>query len=262
MKKSLIALALVSAFAAPAFAEEAASAHTLTANVGLVSDYIFRGISQTQNKPAIQGGFDYSHASGLYAGTWASNVSWVKEGGFKDNSSLEMDFYGGYRGSVGDFGYDLGALYYYYPGDDNVTTPWPNTDSAEVYVGLSWKFLSLKYSYTVSKHLFGWVSPNNENSRGSDYIDLTASHTFDGGWGVSAHVGHQTIKNYSDASYTDWKLGVTKDLGFGVVGLAYTDSNAKGSCPVVASQPYCWGTAPNDKDVSKARGVLSFTKSF
>ena len=101
MKKSLIALALVSAFAAPAFAEEAAPAseHTVTANVMLASNYIFRGISQSQNKPAIQGGFDYSHASGLYAGTWASNVSWV---GTKDNNSMEWDFYAGYKGAFAD----------------------------------------------------------------------------------------------------------------------------------------------------------------
>ena len=70
MKKSLIALALVSAFAAPVFAEEAAPTpvHTFTGNVTLASDYVFRGISQSQRQPAIQGGFDYSHASGLYAG--------------------------------------------------------------------------------------------------------------------------------------------------------------------------------------------------
>ena len=90
MTKSLIALALVSAFAAPAFAEEApASAHTFTGNVGFVSDYVFRGISQTQNHPAIQGGFDYNHASGFYVGTWASNVGWVTRSDYsaKDNNS-------------------------------------------------------------------------------------------------------------------------------------------------------------------------------
>ena len=82
MKKSLIALSLAAAFAAPAFAqtaapaaEAAASPHTLTGNVGLFSSYRFRGIDQTAGKPALQGGFDYSHASGIYVGNWNSNVS-------------------------------------------------------------------------------------------------------------------------------------------------------------------------------------------
>lgn len=253
MKKSLIALALVSAFAAPAFAEEA-QVHTFTGNVGVVSNYIFRGISQTQHKPALQGGFDYAHASGLYAGFWASNVSWVKETGFKDNNSLEMDFYGGYKGTLaGDFTYDVGVLQYYYPGDKL-----PNmvdTNSTEVYAALAWKYVSLKYSHTVSDNLFGWTNAG-QNSRGSGYWDLSANYELGDGWAVNAHVGHQTIKNFSDASYTDWKLGVTKDLGFGVVGLAYTDTNAQGCGS--ASGAYCW----NGKDVSQGRGVLSFAKSF
>lgn len=260
MKKSLIALALVSAFAAPAFAEEAAPAspHTVTGNVTLASNYIFRGISQTQNKPAIQGGFDYSHASGLYAGTWASNVDWVNT---KDNNSLEWDFYAGYRGGfAGDFTYDLGVLKYYYPGDSiGGVTP----DTTEIYAAIGWKFVSLKYSYAVSKYLFAWgdQSGNGGNNRGSGYLDLSASYDLGGGWGVNGHVGHQYVKNYSNASYTDWKLGVTKDVGFGVVGLAYTDTNADGDCG--AGEAYCFfGTGSTGKDVSKAQAVLTFGKTF
>ncbi|OYW27068.1 MAG: hypothetical protein B7Z51_09365, partial [Methyloversatilis sp. 12-65-5] len=82
MQKTLIAAALASALAVPAFtaqAEEPASPHTFTGNVGLFSQYVFRGISQTNEDPALQGGFDYSHASGFYLGTWASNISWLKD---------------------------------------------------------------------------------------------------------------------------------------------------------------------------------------
>ncbi len=263
MNKSLIALALVGVFAAPAFAEEMpASPHTVTGNVSLATDYIFRGISQTNHKPAIQGGFDYSHASGLYAGTWASNVDWVSPA-IEDNNSMEWDFYAGYKGAVtGDISYDLGVLQYYYPGDEKAGVP--EADSTEIYAAASWKFLTLKYSHTVSSHLFGWTgysngAYNNDNTRGSGYFDLSSSFDLGDGWGVGAHVGHQTIKNNSAASYTDWKLGVTKNVGFGVVGLAYTDTNAKG-CGDTDAQ-YCWG-ANADKDVGKARGVLSFSKSF
>ena len=120
MKKSLIALSLAAAFAAPAFAqtaapaaEAAASPHTLTGNVGLFSCYPFRGIDQTAGKPALQGGFDYSHASGIYVGNWNSNVS--SGAGFPEGN-LEIDFYGGYKMALGDFGIDVGGIYYYYPG--------------------------------------------------------------------------------------------------------------------------------------------------
>jgi uncharacterized protein (TIGR02001 family) len=98
-------------------AEAAASrhTHTLTGNVGLFSSYRFRGIDQTFGKPALQGGFDYSHASGIYVGNWNSNVS--SGAGFPEGN-LEMDFYGGYKTTIGDFGIDVGGLYYYYPGSD------------------------------------------------------------------------------------------------------------------------------------------------
>jgi uncharacterized protein (TIGR02001 family) len=261
MKKSLIALALVSAFTAPAFAEEAAPAsnHTFTGNVALTSNYIFRGISQSQNKPAIQGGFDYSHSSGLYAGTWASNVGWITT---KDNNSLEWDFYAGYKGTfAGDFSYDVGALKYYYPGNSNGNSLTP--DTTELYVAIGWKFITLKYNYSISKYLFAWGDQNSAggDNRGSGYIDLSANYDLGNGWGVQGHIGHQDIKNYSNASYTDWKLGVTKDLGFGVVGLAYTDTDANG-CGT-ASNAYCWtGKGATAKDVSKAQAVLTFSKSF
>lgn len=262
MKKSLIALALVSAFAAPVFAEEAAApaaapeAKPLTANVGLVSNYIFRGISQTQGKPAIQGGFDYAHESGLYVGTWGSNVNWVSATGIKDDNSMEWDFYAGYKGTFAeDFSYDAGVLQYYYPGTLNAGAA--NANSTEVYALIGWKFITLKYNYTVSSHLFGWVGTSGEKTRGSGYIDLTANYDLGDGWGVNGHVGRQVVKGFSAASYNDIKIGVTKDIGFGVVGLAYTDTNAN-SCGDT-TPAYCWG---NHKDVAKGAAVLSFTKTF
>lgn len=262
MKKSLIALVIVGAFAAPVFAEEAAapaSPHTFTGNVGIVSDYIFRGISQTQHKPALQGGVDYNHASGLYAGTWASNVNWVRDTGFKTENSLEWDFYGGYKGSfLGDFTYDVGILTYYYPGDRVANMN--DTNSTEIYAGLGWKFITFKYSHTVSPYLFGWQSTTGEKTRGSQYFDLSANYDLGDGWGVNAHVGRQLIKNFSYASYTDWKIGVTKDLGVGVVGLSYTDTNAKSCGDTGELEAYCWPVG--GKDVGQGRAVLSFTKSF
>jgi uncharacterized protein (TIGR02001 family) len=261
MKKSLIALALVSAFAAPAFAEEAAApapeAKPFTANVGIVSNYIFRGISQTQGKPAVQGGFDYAHESGLYVGTWGSNVNWVSATGVKADNSLELDIYGGYKGTFADdFSYDVGVLQYYYPGTLNAGAV--NANSTEVYASIGWKFITLKYNYTVSSHLFSWVGTSGEKTRGSGYIDLTANYDLGDGWGVVGHVGRQNIKGFSAASYNDFKVGVTKDVGFGVVGLSYSDTDAN-TCGD-STPAYCWGTA--GKDVSKGAAVLSFTKTF
>lgn len=262
MKKSLIALAVAGVVAVPAIAEE--SPHTFSANVSLATDYIFRGISQTDHKPTIQGGFDYSHASGFYAGTWASNVAWV-DPGYKDDNSMEWDFYLGYGNSINDdLSYDVGALYYYYPGRrvSGVETP----DSMELYGSLTWKFITLKYSHAVSDNLFGWQgydkstsSYNDKDTKGSGYWDLSAEYEFAAGWTVLGHVGYQKIKHNSAASYTDWKLGVTKDVGFGVVGLTYTDTNARG-CHDSHAQ-YCWGNRGN-VDVGDGRAVLSFSKSF
>lgn len=117
-KKTLLAGAVAAAimpFAASA-ADAPASPHTLTGNLGLYSQYIFRGLTQTDGQPAVQGGFDYSHSSGFYAGTWASNISWLRDGGgYRSGGSGEFDFYGGMKGAFGksDFTWDLGTLYYF-----------------------------------------------------------------------------------------------------------------------------------------------------
>lgn len=272
MKKTLIAAAVAAACAAPVFAQEAAAAsdHTFTANVGFVSDYLFRGISQTKGSPALQGGFDYEHASGLYAGTWASSVSWYNDSNPGASKSLEWDVYGGYKGKIGssDFGYDVGVFQYNYVGTRNEGQVDPNT--TEVYGALSWKFLTVKYSQAVSKNFVGWgTADGTVKSRGSNYLELNADYDLGAGWGVNAHIGHQKVKKYdkagqtgsatSDAvaSYTDWNVGVTKDVGFGVVGLTYSDTNAKDACTPNA-QAYCWG----NYSAGKGRALVSFSKTF
>ena len=126
--------------AAAAAADE--SPHTLTANVGLYSQYVFRGLAQGNEKPAIQGGADYSHASGFYAGTWLSNVSWFSDTNAGNSNSLEWDLYGGFRKSWDNgFSGDVGYLRYEYPGSYPALpagTVKPNTDEAYVAVGWKW----------------------------------------------------------------------------------------------------------------------------
>lgn len=260
MKKALLSTLLLGAFAAPVWAQTApaaaeASPHTFTGNVSLASEYIYRGIAQTNRKPAIQGGFDYAHSSGLYAGVWASSISWLNDLPGDISSSIEIDVYGGFKNTIGDsdFSYDVGVLRYNYPG--SYPSGFTKADTTEVYGGLGWKWLSAKYSYVVSSHIFGWVGTDGEKTRGSDYLELNANYDLGDGWGIQGHVGHQKIKHFSDASYTDYKVGVTKDLGFGVVGLAYIDTNAKGG----DGEPY---RNAFNKDLGKGVALLTFTKTF
>lgn len=250
MKKLTYLLALGGLIAMPASAADApASPHSFAFNVGVTTDYIFRGISQSQHDPAISGGVDYSHSSGLYAGTWLSTQNWVDEAGpYKDGSKIEWDVYGGYKGTAGDIGYDIGFIHYAYDGDRNAATAgFVTPETSEVYLGLSWKMLSLKYSHVVSSHFVGWA-----NAKDSGYLELNASHDLGNGWGLLGHIGHQDVENNPIASYTDWKIGVTKDVGFGLVTLAYSDTDADGTVA------YRW----NGEDVSKGVLALSFSKSF
>lgn len=214
--------------------------HTITGNVGLFSNYIFRGVTQTSEKPALQGGYDYTHKSGAYAGVWGSNISWLSDSVFYTASSLELDFYGGYKGTIGksDFGYDVGGIVYYYPGDKVAGAD--NANTGEVYAGLSWKWITAKLSYTATEY-FGFV-----DSKGTVYADVSANYPIaKTGLSVQGHVGYlmvagnsafactvlvggPTCSNDDAFSYTDWKLGLSyalpKDF---TVGAFYADTNGK-----------------------------------
>lgn len=207
-----------------------ASPHTITGNVGLFSQYIFRGLTQTNEEPALQGGLDYSHTSGFYAGTWGSNVSWLQDGrSYSSGGSLELDIYGGFKGSIGktDFGYDVGLLYYWYPGD--AAPGFKEADTLEAYGALTWKWLSAKLSYALSSDVFGVP-----NADGTYYLDLTATYpipntklTLIGHYGMQEFEGTTAgVSNDTVFSYKDWKLGVNyalpKDF---TVGVFYTDTS-------------------------------------
>jgi uncharacterized protein (TIGR02001 family) len=284
MRKTIIAASLaLAASAAPQLASAQAAAapaspHTFTGNLSLVSDYRFRGISQTFKQPAIQGGFDYSHSSGFYAGNWNSSIN---EGAGFPGGAIEMDFYGGWKKSWGDWGLDLGLIYYYYPGTDASTvngTTFTNprdgsthngkVDNTEFYIGGSWKWISLKYSRAISDY---FSLPNTD---GSDYWDLTANYDLGSGWTLIGHVGNLSLRNWDNGldvnkgSYTDWKIGVTKDISGWILGAAYIDTNAKGSCNAANPGFYCFANslpaanASKFKDASKGTLVLSVSKTF
>ncbi len=254
----------------PASADSTKSPHTLTGNVTLVSDYRFRGISQTYEGPAIQGGFDYVHAIGFYLGNWNSNVaSQVYTGG----SGIEMDVYGGYKRSFGGFGFDVGYLYYYYPNAEFQSAGYggKSFNTQEVYLGGSWKWIVVKYSHAVTDY-FGlgstqvkggyWADqddgsplPNRGGSKNSSYFDLTANIPAGEKVTIGAHVGMLNVKNYGELDYTDWKLGVTYNLKGWLLGAAYVDTNANRDW-------YYTGGSNGNKDTGTATFVVSLGKTF
>ena len=255
MRNSLIVTALLAGLAASgtAFAEEAKAPYTLTGNVALASEYIYRGISQTNHKPAVQGGFDFAHESGIYLGTWGSNISWLSDaGGGTVSAPIELDFYGGYKGAAGDFGYDIGGLYYYYPGSypDGYTSP----NTFEGYLGLSYSFLSFKASYAFT-NLFGTKTPDGEKTDGSYYLDLTATYPVAPGYNLIGHVGYQGVKDFDDASYTDYKIGGTADAVGLTFGLFYSGTNAKGDTGEFYHNPF-------DKDLGEGRVLFTISKTL
>lgn len=253
-KSKLSKFLMLAALAVPgvAMAEETSP---FSANVSLVSDYLYRGISQTGTKPAIQGGFDYAHASGFYAGVWGSNISWLSDAGTATNASVELDTYLGFSSSFAeDFTYDVGFLRYNYPGTYAAGAVKADTD--EIYGALGYKWVTAKYSYSLGK-TFGVP-----DAKGTNYLEINADFPLAEGFSVSAHVGKQTYKGSSAAyiaaggpaaTYTDYKLGVTKELGGFELGLAYSKTNAPSAG---------FYTNLQGKDLGKGTAVLSLNRSF
>ncbi|TAN06560.1 MAG: hypothetical protein EPN36_04005 [Rhodanobacteraceae bacterium] len=224
-------------------------ASSISGSVAVVNDYLFRGLSQTNHKPALQAGVEYDHASGWYVGAWASNISWLSDTSTTAaplSSSLEVDLYTGYRGSFGSaWSYDLGLYEYDYPGDYPAGFTRPYT--TEGYVSLAYKSLSLKYSHAFT-NLFGIPG-----SRHSGYLDLSWNYAFSPGWTLNTHVGHQDVAHTPGFSYSDWKLGVTRAFADGYsVALGYYDTNAKRNAYTNAYGHF----------LGRATGLLTLSKVF
>ena len=231
-------------------AEDPPPEHSFTGKLALYSEYEYRGISQTSEKPAVRLNFDYAHSSGFYLGTFLSNIKWLKDtaqvGGYSTKANLEWDIYGGYKLEVvKDVTLDVGYLRYEYPSSSEFT-PKPNTD--EVYIGASWGPLSAKYSYSFNS-TFGVP-----NSKGSDYLELSVNYPLPmlEKLTLNGVVGHQTYKHNGSLSYTVWKAGATWDFGGGFNAGAYVKgTDAKHDLYTV-----------KDKDWSKDRLVGFVSYSF
>lgn len=207
---SLIALA-VSALAPVVHAQTAPAepASSLSFNAGVVSDYRYRGISQSRLEPAVQGGVDYADKRGFYVGAWGSSIKWIKDTAPATSGSTELDIYGGYKAAVGGVGYDIGFLRYEFSGND-YNKVGVNANTNEIYGALTYGIYTAKYSHAVSD-LFG-----NPNSKNSYYLDLSAAFDLGDGYSLTPHLGYQKVKIDAKATYTDYALTLGKDLGNGL----------------------------------------------
>jgi len=261
----LTGLSSISAFAEEA-AAEAPEVSPITANVTVTNDYRYRGITQSNYQPAVQGGFDYAHESGFYIGNWNSSINWIANANPTVTAPIEMDFYGGFKKElIGEgFASDFGVLQYYYPAKGSYTANL-NPNTTEIYAAQNFTFGPItgfaKVSYALTT-LFGTT-----NSAGSTYPDLTVNYDT-GFWGLTAngHIGYQYVagqpntsnmgQSQKNISYTDWKLGMTKDFGGGLSAQAsYISTNAN---------PTFYSTTTNGSTTWAGRGGanISLTKTF
>ena len=181
------------ALAVGALVISGSAAAEFSANIGATSNYVWRGVSQTDDAAAVSGGLDYAHESGFYAGTWASNVD------FDDDTTAEVDAYGGFANELaGGLGYDVGVIYYWYPGAKD------DLDFTEIYLGLSYGPVNAGINYTVDKE----DSDADENDL---YYHLGASFDVAETWSVGGTVGYYDFDSGGD--YTHGQIDITKSAG-------------------------------------------------
>lgn len=198
MKKTMVGLlgaALMMSAPMAAYAQEGSSPlpGSFSGNIAITSDYVFRGVSQTNQDPAVQGGFDWDSGAGFYIGTWASSLE------FGDDASLELDLYAGYAGSIENFSYDIGFLYYMYPSTSSV-----GYDFWEVYGSAGYDFGVASVSAGINYTPDNFGAANNDSSvyySASLEVPVGDMFTVSGGVGYSALEGAQ--------NYTDWNIGAS-----------------------------------------------------
>ena len=230
------------------FAGSCAHAEEVSFNAAVTSDYRYRGISQTRLQPAVQGGADYvDNRTGFYVGAWLSTIKWTKDAG--GGGDVELDLYAGKRGElVKDVTYDVGVLTYVYPSNGLKKVPgFTTANTTELYAQLSYGPAVLKYSHAVTD-LFGFT-----DSKNSGYLDLAANIEASEGLVVNLHAGRQRVANNAAASYTDWKIGLTREVGIVTASLAYIGTNAGKTA---------YASPANGKFLGKSALVLTASKTF
>jgi len=286
MRKNTHALVLAGAVALPAFflsaqtsgaadaVTAAAPAYTITSNINLVTEYRFRGIDQTWGKPALQGGVDFSHTDGWYAGAWGSNVS----GNSYPGGSLELDYYAGYNGKISeDLGWTAGGYGYYYPGANfnkiAVSSGGPGAnqklDNFEVNAGLSWKWISYKLSVSTTDYFGANTSTGyTSGTKGTLYHDLSVNYPLMDDLTLGFHVGRTDVKaDYITPAgnitpdYTDYKLSIAKTFkdGWNISAAYVKASNNTFFRPPVGGLS---ATNSDTRDLNKSVVVLQAGRTF
>jgi uncharacterized protein (TIGR02001 family) len=234
MKKVILALMLAAGVSA-AHAE-------VTGNASLTSDYRFRGVSQTQNATAVQGGVDFAHSSGFYAGNWNSSISSEL---YPGSAGVENDVYAGFKKEIfGGVTVDAGAVGYMYP---RATT---NTNTTEVYVGVGFKdVVTAKYSQSMTDY-FGVA-----DSKNSSYVQADAVLPLSKNLSAVAHYGRTSVNNNTASNYTDYNVGAAYNMQGWVVAAKYYTNTNKGSSFETAN-------TVNGQKLYKDTVVVSVSRSF
>lgn len=215
-KVSMVALGAIVASVSMANAQDV----EVSANVALTTNYVYRGITQSDDGPAIQGGFDIAKG-GWYAGTWASSVD------FGDDTTMEIDFYGGYAGSFTEkLSYDIGAIYYAYPDSPDM----PEQDFFELYGGLSYAFEALEVGASIaySPEFYGEIGQSLYYLASASY-PVAENISLDATYGVSSFEEDEGGQDYQDYSigttYSCPKTGL--DFGLAFYGTTALDDNTE-----------------------------------
>jgi uncharacterized protein (TIGR02001 family) len=246
MKKLFLALLLAVGFTA--------AQAQVTGNLGLTSDYRFRGISQSQNAPAVQGGIDYAHESGLYIGNWNSSVSSQL---YTNGAGVESDLYAGWKKDIyKGLTLDVGSYNYFYP-RATVNGTGSNFDTYEAFVGLGYGPLAVKYSQTLGSGYFGTTNAKNTNYTGVDlnqsFEPLSATLK---DLSFLAHYGHTSVANSSNLNYNDMNVGLGYVLpkDWTISAKYYTNSSMTGT--------FQTANTVNGQKLYKNAGVVALTKTF
>ena len=255
---SLAILATTVSFASFAQTKAPEPDYTLAYSAGVVSDYRFRGISQTSFKPALQLTADYAHKNGFYLGAFGSNVKWIKDFNGATKGSYELDLFGGYKGSITkEFGYDVGLITYIYPGNNSGAAGTPgaglvsNANTTEFYGALTYNMFTAKYNRSTGNFL-GFL-----NSSGSQYFDLSANFDVGNGFTVTPHIGRQNVRGQNGlGDYTDYAVTLAKDFGSGLsaTGALIGTNTSKGAGSFYRDS--------NNKDLGKSALVVGLKYSF
>lgn len=249
-------IAIMACASVNAFAGESTSG-----NATFLSDYLFRGVSQTANEPAVQATLEYDAKNGIYAGIFGSNVSALSF----NNGDMETDLYAGWRGEVhSGWTLDAGLLHYYYADAKTNTTERSSYDTTEVYGGITWSWLNVKYSRTLGDY-FGVNNDNNlglgvdqGGSAGSDYLEVNLTFALNEAVSLIGHAGHQRVTNYSKLNYTDERIGVNWlaiSADNVTLSLQYANSDAD-------KDLYSLNDQGKTKRLATGRFVFSISKGF